>query len=344
MVKRKRQVNASAVLLVIGLVTLGGCVRREESITIHEDGSVDIVVEASGDRADMEDGLPALARAPGWTFTQHLVTEENGKQKINRKLARTVKPGDGLPDTYPVADDSASPLLVQHPTTLEVEERADGTYFHFRRVYRARPWAFVNYWWSSFYESFAGQKPNEMPDEKKEEFVRGLIDAECHERAEFVKNAAAALDPPLSQDVELSILQAVTDVVRTTDVQGLLEALSQDEDADDGDSGSTLRAIAEGVDNGVADAIEETLRRSGESRRRIADFQEHHDRERRRFAFTKDYEDESWDIQLTMPGRVVGHNGKVTDDGEIQWEFDGKQFFDRDIVLMATSVVTRDDR
>ncbi|MEE9293626.1 MAG: hypothetical protein V3W34_01500 [Phycisphaerae bacterium] len=340
-IRTVRKPIIAAIAGAIAISILAGCVKHKETITVSPDGAVHLKIEVEGDRQDMENGAPALARAPGWEFREHLVTEENGDEKISRQVEMTIPPGHPIPASYPTADPDSQALAVQHPTTLTIQRRQDGTYYHFRRIFKARPWAFVNFWLRDFHAQYGDKNPDEMTPEETLKFVEKLVEVERHKQLEIIRVASQSLAEPWSQDLRLAVHDAVTQVVRDVDVNSIAELLRKGEQ-DDEEVADAFDALAKRLDRQVADKVRLLIREAGLSERRIAAFETLLQRERRRFGITEDYQDESWEIELSMPGTLVGHNGDQVVDGRVHWEVAGERFFDREVELLATSMVPYD--
>ncbi len=331
-----------ALAAIVVPIVVGGCVKREESITVAPDGSVHLKIEVEGDRADMERGAPALAIAPGWTFRQRLATEENGDQKIHRQVETTIAPGRPLPATHPTSDPEGQALAMQHPTTLTIERRPDGVYYHFRRVYEPRASAFVDVWWNEMWEEYREKDPKDMTHDEILRFVNALVKVEQRKQLGLVRSATQSLNESWPQDLLLAVYGAVTEVLRGVDAESVAELLkNEDQGADDGDG--ALDELVEQLDQDVREAVRETLVDGGLSAFRVDEFDALLERERRRYVITEDYYDDSWEILLKMPGRLVGHNGDEVVDGQVKWERKGEHFYDRTVELLATSVVPHED-
>jgi hypothetical protein len=54
------------------------------------------------------------------------------------------------------------------------------------------------------------------------------------------------------------------------------------------------------------------------------------------------YGGQAFEIEVEMPGVIIGHNGDKEDDGCVTFEFDGKVFRDRPHTLLVTSFVAND--
>ncbi len=323
---------------------LGGCVKNEEKITVHADGSVDLQMVVEGDRKDMESGAPGIAKREGWVVTQHMVTEDDGEQKVHRQAEITIPAGQPIPANYPTDDPDGEALALRHATTLEIERRADGVYYHFRRVYEHRPAAFVNVAWDELYEEYGDEDPAKMKGDEARKFVVMLGGIARFQQAAIVRKAWRSLDNPWRQDLRLAVYDAINRVINGIDPDEVVEMLTG-ESNDDGDSDAELDALAARVDLEVSDAITTVLRDARIPMREINEFHALLARERRRYAITDDYMDDYWRVKLEMPGTLVGHNGDKIEDGAVTWERKGEYFYDRTVELLATSRVSpRDSR
>ena len=132
------------------LCALAGCMRRKETITINPDGRVNISLEYDGGLADVTEGDAMPSEASGWqVVTEERVTEtDDGKPSKEMTITgeASFEPGGPLPFTFGDPDDPYFDAYLHFPTTLVVEERPDGTYYHFYRVYDSRPWAQIEAW------------------------------------------------------------------------------------------------------------------------------------------------------------------------------------------------------
>lgn len=326
-------------------VLTAGCVKRTETIVVRQDGSVEIGLEYEGDRKDMESGAPAVVRASGWEFEEKLTKNDKDEEQITRTAVATFASGQPLPAAYPVDELEGAESVVRHPTTLVVEKRGSDTYYHFRRVYKSRSWAYVKDWERVLIEEPLARSGDvsleELDPLEKQELVQNIIHFEAVKQLAFARRAALSVEPPLAQDDWLQLRQAVMDAVDTVDTDRVLELLEEQyEQAEDGADSDQLAELANRLNGQITGVIQPTLRRLGLRRRYVAAFEKEFDRERRTFAITEDYQDDQWEIIVRMPGQVVGHNGDEVDGSEVKWEFDGKRFFDRDYELLVSSKVS----
>ncbi len=335
----------------VGLAVLSavnGCVKRKEWIVVKPDGAIHWRIENEGGQEDMETGAPAMTHLPGWKFSSE-VRRDDDDETVVRKAEITLQAGSSFPTTYPADDVAGAELAVQFTTTLTREPRADGVYYHFRRVYQPREWAFVNYWHEEMVqkplERGGGGPVENMSQEKKEELVQNAVDYEALKHLAFARRAIDQIQPLMAQDSWLKIRETVLQVARSTDRELLMRLLEQGGDEGDSDpSGDRLVQFGRTLGESMTQAAREMLRELRFSPAYAQEFERLVKLEMRRYAITEDYGDEEWEVVVELPGTVVAHNGDPSEDGELRWTFDGRALFDRPVELLATCVLKPDDR
>ncbi|MBU0616972.1 MAG: hypothetical protein KKI02_04590, partial [Planctomycetes bacterium] len=167
-------------LLLAAVLLLPGCLERKETIRIDRDGSVQIRVELEGDPGDFAAGDALPDKHTGWKAQDEFETDDDGKEKQRRIATRRFAAGQPLPESYADPDDPQYGIALMFPTTLEIERRADGTYYHFKRVYEARAQARYTVHRELFKQIFkeldelAGKDPAELTDEQRTRLVEIL--------------------------------------------------------------------------------------------------------------------------------------------------------------------------
>jgi len=138
--------SSAATMLAVGLMAVApGCIKRSETIRIEPDGSAHLRVVFDGDPDDISEG-DAMLNEPGpWSVKDTVELKDDGSEKLIRAATLTVQPGEKLPEQYCPGDSDLSDVALTMPTSLLIEERPDGTYYHFKRVYQRRDWARVDY-------------------------------------------------------------------------------------------------------------------------------------------------------------------------------------------------------
>ncbi len=330
-----------AAMLGLAVLPPTGCVKRTETIKIAPDGTAQLEVVFEGDPKDVYEGDAMLAASGPWTVADQTEVDDEGKETLTRTGALTVMPGHDFPTHYAGDDADLAELALDFSTSLRIEDRPDGTYYHFERVYHSRSWASIDYFRHKFLEDglkkIEGKDPSEMTDQDRQTVANALVSFEGIKTLVLAEAAAAALDQPLAQEDWLAVHQGIRQVFEEVDTDRIAKLLELE-----GDEGATeISATVEEIKARLEVAIERVLDDRDPTGATASAFIEQFERQRQRRAITEDLQDENWEVVLQLPGRIIGHNSLNHDPegGVIQWEFDGDALNDRDQVLLATSVL-----
>lgn len=329
-----------SVVPALAVLFAAGCLERFETIKVKEDTSVELTTVLKGDLADLENGDAVPVHGGAWNVSDMVKRGEDGKENgVERTAELRLPPGSAIPGTYATDDESAS-VSLQFPTSLSVEVRGDGMYYHFRREYRAREFAAYNITRRLAEEDnemkrLMEKKAEELTTEERAKLVEFFrrVELDKHERY-LAAGARAIAGAP--QDIALRIRRAVIDASDAFD-RGRVLALLEQPPSEERDREIAALALRYGED--LRAAMERQLNAEplldNERRAYLAAY----DAERRRHEVTEDLMDERWEVRLVLPGKVVAHNADREEDGALVWEFEGKALMDMSKELMATSVV-----
>jgi hypothetical protein len=339
-----RPFTAPGLLLAAGLLLTPGCLERKETIRVDRDGSVRIRVEVDGDPGDFAGGDALPDKHTGWKTQDEIETDDNGKEIKHRVATRRFSAGQPLPDSYADPDGPQYGIALMFPTTLEIERRPDGTYYHFKRVYEARAEARYEVYRELLKDVFkelgelAGKDPAELTDEQRTRLVEILRLLEALKRTEYVVAGAEALEDEWPQHYGLLLRQALMDHFQRADAAELAGLLGQPNTPERNDA---INTFGDELIAAAREVLREELLELRVPRDQIELFFAAHDEEEARRAVTEDLEDETWEVRVEMPGEIVAHNGTDRDETGVIWGFPGKALYDRDHVLMVTSRVAR---
>jgi hypothetical protein len=317
---------------------LAGCLERTEEIRVSPDGAVTLRSTLRGDPADITgpgDAMPVAGRT--WAVTD--APQEDGNRLV-RVAEAVVPPGGAIPESYAEPDDPRGHAALRFPTTLTIEERPDGTYYHLRRTYVARQDATYTYMKRLLEEEDRlplDTDPRDLTDAQRAELVDALKRIEVDKHLHFVDAGLAAL-PDLPQDRALAVRSAVVRAAETYDAGPILALLVQEESAE---RNAAIAAGAEAFVAGLRAAVDAALTAQGIAGADRAAFEAAYRAEEDRRAVTEDLADERWVVRVNLPGEVVAHNADRVEDGTLVWEFTALAVMDRDQVIMASSRVPR---
>ena len=333
--------------MALGLALLpAGCLKREERITISPDGSVVCRIEYEGNPGDFEgpDALPGPAS--GWDVKREVKEKEDGKDVV-LSATRVFAPGATLPSTYAGPEDPDKALYLDFPTTLTVEQRHDGTYCHFRRVYTPRRWAYIHFWERTLLEDdpitdLAEKDIDELTHKDRVTMLTAFGRYQFCMHHELVDEALRACRPPVPQDQRLAVRQTVFDVADGVDYDRLARQSVEKSDKQRDDwLAKESEAVMSQLDTAMQSCLTDRLKWNTEQ---IRAFRQAYDRAEKYHNITNSHNGHMFDIYVKMPGTLVGHNGNEIDEGGyVRWEFDGSVFRDRTWELLATSMVPRTD-
>ena len=204
-----------AIILSIGIaLLLLGCLERKEHISVKADATV--VIEANFSTESMNellegDALPSIQA--GW-LTEDSVQEDDQGKKTFRISAQAIFPPDvGLPKNYAALDDVNPDLYLQFPTSLKIEQRDDGTYYHFYRKYERRPWANLEtlkqQLLSEPLKELEGKELADLAQNDRTKLLRAFVDFESAKLITFARKAFLEVLPDLPQDHWLFVHQSM---------------------------------------------------------------------------------------------------------------------------------------
>ncbi|MFO0861304.1 MAG: hypothetical protein U0570_12175 [Phycisphaerales bacterium] len=327
----------TATLVAAAALTLTGCLERKEKITVKPDGSASIALTFSGDRSDLEQGDAMPSQAGGWKVT--ITPDAKKPEEATLEASRVFTPG-ALAQTFATSPESAS-ISLAFPTEIRVEERPDGTYYQFKRVYRQRADARYTLARRELQRDPKKAKLLETPPEElspadRLTLVSEFRASEVEKQHQFILAGIAAA-PALPQQAGIRILNAATQASDAFDFASAMKLLdapaSKERDAAIvAAANSFFSALQTGIDQAIEREITDA---SLKAAFRAAMAHEKADR-----AVTEDLNDESFEVTLSLPGDLVASNGETV-DGSVSWKFDGIALMDRDQILLATSRVVK---
>ncbi len=323
--------RSSLVLLLVSLCASAGCLKRSESVQVQRDGSVlwNVTFEGSPQDFATDDAIPSADA--GWKVDRETRGAGDQEKQTLRAFAQFA-PGEALPSNFLPAHSSA--VALQFPTSVNEERRADGLYFHFERVYPARPWARTEYWSERFLDDEKNKKAGEdgWDAAEKLELIQALVLAESHAHAEWAGEALTASGGVASQDVWLQARTALLNVYSALDLAELLrssEALPEAER--DAWFDQTARAVHD-------EALARFLAALALADEQRARFEAAYELERAELELSKQTGVHNFELRVQLPGTVVASNAdRIEADGTAVWEFNGTAFRDRELRLQVTS-------
>jgi hypothetical protein len=329
-------IGVSAVLLAC----LAGCLVRKEKIRVARDGSVDYQVAMEGNTEmevrDAEGPDPALGWQDVRLFSE---TDDKGKETWHRTATMHVPPGGSLPNRF-VVEPPPYGVFLQFPTEVTVEQRADGQYYHFRRVYQAMPWRVYD--WYRFRHLEDDEKVKAILELDKEKWTEedyrmvaaALMRVKIDQQMFLLREAMRSAAPDLPQDTWLLIRQSLLALAEKYDWSQIKEALALPKEEREKRLELLGDAFEQAIDKAFQQACEEHIPAS-----QLATVQAELQLVSKRFETINVYGGQGFEITVHLPGEIVGHNGDEIENGGVKFKLGGYFFRDRPHELLATSFV-----
>jgi hypothetical protein len=320
-----------------------GCLERRETITVEADGTVTIeaVFETESENELLDfDVMPSLAGAWLAEGIEEIEPGPGDKGPRYRLTAGAKFPPDvALPDNFAPPGDPQAGLYLQFPTTVTIERRRDGVYYHFHRRYPGRPWAEVE----SLRELLLDETTKDLKDKKPEEITRedrrALLRAhgqfEAAKMLVFARAAFLDVSPDAPQDGWLAVVAAVNAHQSTMDYDRIID-LADIEDEEE--RNQALEEETRTWRDRALENLKDALRRDCDyGGKRLADFTAGYNARRFDFDVTSDLSDDAFEITVVLPGEIVASNADSAGADRASWKFSGRRLRDAGLELMATS-------
>jgi hypothetical protein len=329
--------RGAAALAVLGLA---GCLERTETITVDPDGTVLVEARFTTDSADeLWDGDAVPTMAGGWIVIDSSDVDEDGDETFSLSAEAEFPPDVELPSNYAVPGDADEDLYLQFPTTVTIEDRADGVYYHFHRRYAARGWARIQSLRERLMEEklkgLKGKPLEEISHEDRVLALRCYADFEAAKMLAFAREAFLEVTPDAPQDQWLAVYADVQAYKGELEVDRIAK-LADLEDEQQRDA--AFEKEAKDWEQRTLKRLEASVREHcGCGGRRMDDFLRRYERKRTYFSITEDLGDDAFEVTVVLPGTIVGSNADSTGGNSATWKFGGPRFRDQDLELMATS-------
>ncbi len=329
-------------LAIVVAMSFLGCVERKERITIRPEGTVLLEATFSTDSfnelyGENGDAVPSLAG--GWLVEESVVVKDDGENQYQLHAEAIIPPEIGLPSNFASLGDATPDVYLQFPTTLTIEDRDDGTYYHFRRVYQRRAWADLatrrRLLLDEPLKEMEGRDLQDMSPQEQTKLLRAFVDFEAAKIMTFARSAYLETTPDAPQDDWLYVHEDLMRFKNEVDYGRLLNLLTipEQEERDE-----ALQEEAERWEQSAADRLQQAIRTYGRyGGSQLKSFLQRYEWHKRYHQISEDLGDDAFEITVQMPGEIVASNADSTSPKQATWKFDGTQIRDRDVELMVTS-------
>jgi hypothetical protein len=338
------------------LSSLSACVERKEHLKISPQGSVEWHVTHETDSlSELYEGDAVPRIAGGWFVEQQEVPkpvqakpdqEDNGPEVKYLLIADAIfPPAQALPSNYGLPTEGDADLYLQFPTTVTIEDRADGVYYHFARTYESRPWAQIELLRKALVDEplkeLDGVDPRFWTTEQRIAALHALASFETEKALIFARAAFKHASPDGPQDAWLLVRQHMRDCIDLLNYEDLAKLLEPRETREEESArGQAIAAEIKRFELMQVDHLKDALRtQAGYGGAQIKKFFVEFERQKKAYAITEDLGDDQFTITVEMPGEIIASNADSTARSTGIWVLNGSMFRDREVELMATSRV-----
>ena len=330
------------------VVALSACVERKEHLTIYPDGAVLYqITHRSESMDDLYNGDAVPRIAGGWIARQEIQKDNEGKETISLIAEAQFAPRAKLPANFAMRGEGDADLYLQFPTTVTVEQRPDGWYYHFARTYPARSYAQIEMLRDRLVQQplsdLKSLEPKDWTPAERIKVVRALANFETEKLLTFARSAYVKAAPGAPQDGWLAVRRYVHDCLEQTDYESLAKLLEPRVAEDQVQSQEAMIQVESDKFHALlSEHLQEGLRTlAGLDGSQTSLVMAEYDRCKRAFDVTEDLGDDKFEIKVDMPGVIVESNADSTDGQSATWSFDGQIIRDREIELLVTSRVAK---
>lgn len=330
---------------VLACLVTGGCVERQEHLKIDPDGAVSIHLEYEADSADEL----YVGRVPpgryGWRIRRWTQDEGNGSSKYKLEAHRRIAFGEALPETYADPASGNEELFLAFPSTLTVELRDDGVYYHFERQYLKRDWAYLDDIGREVLakenaQGLASRRTADLSDRERIALCKVMTRIETLKRLEMARRAYLTVTPNDSPDGWLRTRADTLATIEQFDYAHIDSILQAGSDTDAGQD--AIRAVIDAYEAEIDGRIlVDLLTYAGYTDSQATAFSEEYEWQKEYFQYTQDLNSEGFVVTVEMPGEIVSSNADSQEQDRAIWRFKGEWLHDRDRELLVTSRVRK---
>lgn len=355
------------ILLNLILLSLSGCLKRTEKITVALDGRTTMQLTYKGDPDEFENGDAMPNDSAGWTTSRKSEIDDEGKETLTLTATQQFAPTEDLPRTLALPGDDDADLYLDFPTSVKVDRRKDGTYYYFTRTYTSRKWAYMQHCKDKFFDDSVKELSDKPVEElsriERVQLVQAMISVEAYKQIEFTRTALNECNPNLDLVYRLAARQALLKAYQKDELLDGPDMLDHDASihTEGAQEPTRLDIIVDHcgsmfqlqqvncfdeqatliVENGYNAIVQSLTQYAGFDKAQLEAFETSYKRAKKYHAVSECLGGHRFEICVDMPGTIVAHNANRTDrkKGEACWEVDGDAFRDRPVELQLVTRV-----
>jgi hypothetical protein len=270
--RRQRTTWLFGMIVATSFLAIAGCVERKETIRIAPNGAVSMALEYTADPGDFDTPVAFPSSESGWVVDRRSEFDDKGKEMVILTSSRAFAPREVLPGNFAAKGDHDASLYLQFPTTIRVEQRADGTFMHFKRVYMPREWAQIEYWRDRLIgddiKKLGDKQLADLSIEEKARIVRAFATFELFKHMELAKSAIEKLGDRVPQDTWLRTRMILTSQYKDMDWEAFVAQFEADVSKGAADESGEARAESSKMTaskDSVGDEVKKTADEAAEN-------------------------------------------------------------------------------
>lgn len=314
-----------------------GCIEHTYFYSFDLDGTCDFSYQARGDSADVYEPAESLPDSLFFHIESWTEVDSAGAETTVLEAKRHLY-GDSLPRTMSLKQTSLGDVLLQHPARLRRTPLFFLTLFSFEGTFQGRRRTPTEGNQSDYIPEECRQIESDedttLTDEERrileEKYAAGIL---LWNAERYKLRVREILDRVRERYPEVAILQAWIDSA-LVEVDSLVDSYMASLEWESLDFANL--EWWEDLKPQTNRILQENLNMIGDSTLQvgIVDVGELLEM---RHQITEDLMDESFNLRVQLPGRVVSCNADSTEDGNLVWEFSGEDIVDDDYVIKALS-------
>ncbi len=318
---------------ILSLV-ITGCLEKKEKLSVSETGEIEVEWKISGDKKDAHEGLK-LPQGTNWTTREWQEVQENGKEKFFHQAQAQFANMDAYLKAMSLGEED-----LQIQGDLKIERIDKGNFYHFERLYLARDLGKFQAIKKEEIDPKLGKQVSQkgiysLSPEDQQKYVQGLINFEIRKRILLVCDALGKTY--LSQNFPLSLIDKVkkelkNEYQKSFDYALVQEILSSPKQK----LPHKIKKIEEKLTKKQKSVLENIFREYPQ-----VNYQKNLQKTLHGYKLSEDLTDESFELTLTLPGKIIMTNGVKVNKNTVTWKFHGKELIGKHIPCQALSVIEK---
>ncbi len=333
-----------SLLLAAIIMAANGCIEHRFLYRFDKAGNCDFEYSARGDSIDIYDPAGSFPTEPLFNVVTRTEVDSAGTE-THILEAKTRIRGDSLPRTLGLREVPWTEVFLKHPAKMKVTPLFFVSIYNFNAVYEGRDrtdiegerWNYIPEECRVLETEDDTSKTTEERKILEEKYAAGMI---IWNTERYKLRMREIIDRTLKRHPDIEIQQQWIDAA-LSEVDSMIQTFAADMeikelDLDNLEWWNDLSPHANLI-------IAENLNFIGDTTLK-SDIIQMGELLEMRHQVTEDLMDESFDVRVDLPGRVISDNSELMETGVLIWRFDGEELTDNDYELKAMSLYIYGER